>query len=259
MEEHTASTASHDLDEAKQLLAQASDHSSLARFSLLGALLVLAVLCFLFYQFYPANGLPFRRNSSSTTADIISNLVMLPGTSSFFLSVHPGLGNRDDLFRCTASLECVNLTQTPALTETWPVLDADGERVAYYGLGDNQQADLFVLTLPATTTLPVTLRAGDSGLHTDYHVIPILAPAFSPNGLWLAFPAQASKGEAVELFVARTDGQQVLRVTGLGQQLQDYIWLNNDTLIIRILKADGTTALWQAHWQGSDFDLQSKP
>jgi len=221
------------------------------------SLIVLAIVFLVFM-----NQGPSIRNAgtSQPRAQVFSkHLLVLLEDSTYFLSVHPGLGNRDDLFRCTASLECVNLTQTPALTETWPVLDADGERVAYYGLGDNQQADLFVLTLPATTTLPVTLRAGDSGLHTDYHVIPILAPAFSPNGLWLAFPAQASKGETVELFVARTDGQQVLRVTGLGQQLQDYIWLNNDTLIIRILKADGTTALWQAHWQGSDFDLQIKP
>lgn len=177
-----------------------------------------------------------------------------------FIMVQVGMAERDDLFLCTTmpTVTCSNLTQSPAITEVWPVLDTTVQRVAYYSVGD-ASTELYVLALPNGMALPLTVHAGMSGLHTDFEITPTLAPSFAPDGSWVAFPAQAVKGNAVELFVAQDDGQQVLRVTDLGYRVRDYIWLDDKKLVIAVQWPDDTMRYWIAQLESGEVQLDPLP
>lgn len=245
-----------ELEHAQQLLEETTpSEGRYTRFIPLLALLVVAVICAVFYWQTPRTGVGSQATAVPDSATV-PRLLTLPITPTHFLAVQAGLEQQDDLFLCTETFQCTNLTQSPVLTELWPVLNASANRVAYYSLGE-LGTEIFVLTLPTTTTLPVTVRAGTSGLHIDFEIITTHGPAFSPEGVWLAFLAQACKGEAVELFVARTDGQQVLRVTDLGYQVQDYVWLDVETLLVLALRPDGTASYWITRRNGSAFQLKA--
>ena len=179
----------------------------------------------------------------SAVARIAPRLVLVPATAATpaaYIKVQPGLDDRDDLFYCTkvSTDTCPNLTQSPAVAEVWPVLDAADQDVAYYGVNEGK-TELFLLSLtnPADWR-PLTVRSGDSKLHTDFEISLAAAPAFSPNGDWVAFLAQAVKGSEVELFVARADGQEVRRVTYLSHQVCDYAWLDDWTMIVAVWRTD---------------------
>ena len=230
------------------------------RFIPLVVLIVVSVICGVVYWQRPNinRGLSWENTQASVVSLLAPRMIALPGTTAQLLSIKKGLGSQDDLFQCTAAFDCVNLTQSPGITEVWPVLDAAAEKVAYYGVGE-QATELHVLELSTSAITPVTLRAGTSGLHTKFVIIPNHAPVFSPDGDWLAFPAQAHEGGAVELFVARTDGQQVLCVSDLGHQVQDYIWLDAQTLLIHVQREDDAVSYWAACWDGAAFQLESLP
>lgn len=225
--------------------------------------LILAALAVLF-MLLDRRGLPVSDANiiSEKNAQIqIPRLLTLSSASQPWkhLEIRTGVGERNDLFLATMvpTMTLQNLTQTPLVDEFWPVLDPYETRVAYYGLTDNR-TDLFALTLPIspTTAVPVTfltLSAGNSGLHLEYEITPTLAPAFSPDGLWIAFPAQTADGKAIELFVARTDGQQVLRVTRLAYRVLDYTWASNDSLLIVARLSDSKLGYWKAYLQGDEF------
>ena len=168
-------------------------------------------------------------------------------TPASFILMQTGMAGRDDLFLYTTvpTITHRNLTESPAITEMWPVLDVITQRVAYYGVGE-AGTDLYIQSLPDGMALPLTVHAGESGLHTDFEITPTIAPVFAPNSRWLAFPAQAKKHGAIELFIAQDDGQRVLRVTDLGYQVRDYIWLDDHTLVIAVQWSDGTSHHWIA-------------
>lgn len=178
------------------------------------------------------------------------SLLVLPAASATpasFLVVQPDVDGLDDIFTCgvVPTRTCTNLTSSPAVAEAWPVLDGTGQQIAYYALSD-AGTELFLRSLAAGTSIPLTVSAGKSGLHTAYEITPTIAPAFSPKGGWIAFPAQAEKGDAVELFAAQTDGQDVRRVTNLGHGVRDYVWIDDWTLVVAVVRPDGTLQLWKA-------------
>jgi hypothetical protein len=110
------------------------------------------------------------------------------------------------------------------------------------------------MDLPAGLGFPVTIQAGGSGLHSDFEIAALRSPAFSPDGSWIAFPAQDTNG-VVEVFVARRDGRQVLRATDLGQRVQDYTWLDKKTLVVEVHWPDGTFHHWIAQMETSGIRL----
>ena len=175
--------------------------------------------------------------------------------------VQTGVAGFDDLFlhTVTPTITYHNLTESPAITETWPTFDATAQRVVYYGVGENS-TDLYIQSLPDGAALALTVRAGKSGLHTQYEIVSVFAPVFSPDGSWLAFPAQAKESGAVEVYVARDSGQFVSRVTDLGYQVRDCIWIDDRTLTILAQRPDGTYQKWVARSisQG-EFQLESVP
>lgn len=179
------------------------------------------------------------------------------GAPSLFITVQTGIAERDDLFFHTVvpTTTYRNLTQSPSITEVWPVIDTTGQYVAYYGIGESG-TDVYILDLSDGTALPLTVHAGASGLHTDFEITAMVGPAFSPNGMWLAFPAQAKDYDAIELFIAQDDGQQVLRVTDLGYQVRDYIWLDDHKLVIAVQRPDGTLHYWTAQLEPQRIRLE---
>jgi hypothetical protein len=96
-------------------------------------------------------------------------------------------------------------------------------------------------------------------LHSAFEITPTISPAFSPGSEWLAFPAQARKSSVVELFVARYDGQMVVRVSNLEYKVHDYLWLDDRTLVFAVQWPDGTFHYWRARLEGNVFQLEALP
>jgi len=235
-----------------------SERPRWSRYSLLLAFLVMAFLCVALSwdqppasRFGAGRALPGEINTLNEGPTLA---ISKDGT--LLVTVGPGAGETEDLFLCEVnSPSCINLTRSPSIRETWPVFDAEGKRVVCYGIGE-AGADVFLIDMLSQVMLPLTVRAGTSGLHEDYSVVPVLAPAFSPDGQWVAFPARKGQNGAIELFVARSDGQQVLRVTDLGHEIRDYTWLDSETLLVAVQWTDRTLHYWTAHLESGAFRLE---
>ncbi len=229
----------------------------LSRYSLLLALLVLALLCVvLSWGQPPAARFGVSRASVEESTLREGPALAVSRDGSILVTVGPGVGEKEDLFLCNAdSSSCLNLTRSPSIQETWPAFDAEGNRIVCYGIGE-ASTDLFLIDVSSRTMLPLTVRADTSGLHKDFQIVPIMIPAFSPDGQWVAFPARKGQNGALELFAARTDGQQVLRVTDLGHEVWDYIWLDSETILIAARWADQTLHYWIARLESGTFRLE---
>lgn len=188
-----------------------------------------------------------------------------------YLEVRIDTGGRNDLFYCTIvpTTTCSPLTQSPAVDEMWPVLDANGNHVAYYAQGE-ESTEVALLTLPPTSTLSagtqisviitvLTEQAGTSGLHIDYQVSPTNAPVFSPDGKWVAFPVQATKGETSELFIARIDGRNVRQVTDKGWMIKEYVWVTKDAILMTFQRPNGKLQQWRAILSVDNVTLEKIP
>ncbi len=163
----------------------------------------------------------------------------------------------NDLYICetvTATYSCDYLTRSPTVEEIQPVYHKETERIAFYGQSDSV-VNLYTLDLISRTLTMPTFHSGTTGLHTDFVILTTLAPAFSPDGAWVVFPAQSVKSEVVELFAARTDGQQVLRVTDIAYQVLDYTWLSDNELIIVFQRRNGELEYRKAYLQSGKFLL----
>jgi hypothetical protein len=239
------------------------ERPSLGRFGLLLAILVVAGLCGVLTWLSPAKKQPslsITESGNWPASHLAISSSIEPGRTSFVMT-KVGVGGKDDLFLCTSttvlSPSCRNLTRSPAVSETQLALSPDAEHVAYYGMADSG-TELYLLSVDEQSVLPLTLRAGESGLHVDFRIAPVLRPAFSTDGNWVAFPADDGR-ETFELFVARQDGQEVRRVTDLGHQVCDYIWLNDRVLVVAVRWSDKTLHYWIARLESGDFELEPLP
>lgn len=246
-----------EVQEQSMLDALKGEGSPLSRYVLLVTILIIAMLCAVLSWLNPQRGQLLAGRRSTDKVDVPRLVPVLAGSSgsSSFVMVKPGLAGRDDIFFCTSvpTTTCdTNLTESPAVTEVWPVLDAAAEQVAYYGIRESS-ADLYLLELSDGVGIPLTVRAGSSGLHTRFVITTTVGAAFSPDGKWLVFPVNVRDSAAIELFAARSDGQQVLPVTDLGYQVRDYIWLDDETLIIAVRRPDGTLQHMKARLIADEF------
>lgn len=196
--------------------------------------------------FYLAERLGGGRSPRQKVVPITEPLLVsrpVTGTAQLpFVAAWPGRGEHTDLFSCTSvpTTTCDNLTNSPAIAEAWPESDSTGTWVVYYGISE-ANVDLYLLDMPPSMpTRPLTIQAGDSGLHTNYEITPTLGPAFSPSGNWIAFPAQEKHGHAMELFVAHANGKDVRRITDEQNRIRDYVWLDDLSLVIVLEKRDGS-------------------
>lgn len=176
------------------------------------------------------------------------SIVHTPPLNDSYIRIGKGVGERDDLWLCViqAPNTCTNITSSPTISESWPSLSYSGELLAYYALSDSG-SEVYLYKLIEDTVQVLTANIQDTGLHVDYHIVLNGPPKFSPNSEWLAFPAKADKSEAIEIFVVRTDGQLISRLSDIGKPISDYIWVNNNELLISIELANG------------DIEVQSLP
>jgi hypothetical protein len=241
--------------------------SFLRQFLLVGALLVVILACIVL-GWVDRHWGPLLGQETAAYSDAVSGtatqLVLLPSTTgaSAYLKVQASTEERSDIFHCTTQVithTCTNLTQSPAVAEVWPVLNPTGAitaQVAYYGVSETG-IDLFAMDLTSGSSLPLTIRAGGSGLHASHEITTTHAPVFSPDGQWIVFPAQATKGNAIELFAARTDGQEVVPVTDLAYQVQDYVWIDRETITIAAQRPDGWLQYLVARFDADGFAAQN--
>ncbi|TVL98581.1 MAG: hypothetical protein CV087_21190 [Candidatus Brocadia sp. WS118] len=214
------------------------------------AFLIIAAVYILFVMLKPS------RDDSSQSAKNEENLfqqdlLRLPDGSikaPSFLLINNGAGDQNDLFLCTIDsvVKNRNLTNSPVVSETRPILDSKAENVFYYGITASG-TDIYSMNLQSGNTKSLTLHAGNTKLHTEYIITPLKEAALSPDERWIAFPAKDKKKGHTELFVAGTDSQLIWQATKFNAQIRDYLWLESNVLIIAILRDDDKVEYWKAH------------
>lgn len=249
-------------------------------------LLSLTILCAVLIFADQSPSLLSRQPTLSSVAPS-PQTVGLPTTqypAGTYISVQPDTSGKGDLFYCTivSPSLCIPLTQSPAVDETWPVLNADGDRIAYYAQSEGKvevalltlpplailsttiESNLVTVSVPSTITV-LTEQAGTSGLHIDYEVYPAIAPAFCKGSeQWIAFPGKSAKGNTVELFVAHTNGREVMQITDKDWVVRDYIWLdhcshNSMTFLITFQRFTGKLEQWKAVVDKGEVQLIKAP
>jgi hypothetical protein len=152
------------IDETQQALADLERRPSpTPPLAIPVALLAIALLCVALSwlrQSRPGLGLVLRVPQLPGSARVIG-VPSISGEPLACILTRSGAAGREDLFLCTSAptLTCQNLTESPGLTEAWPVVDPAGQHVVYYGVGESG-TDLYMLTLPNGSALPLTLHAG---------------------------------------------------------------------------------------------------
>ena len=192
-------------------------------------LLVLIALCAILWLSSPEAS-PLALPTPTTTALPVAASLPLPMLqhpdavpNSLYL-IQIGVGKDTDVFHLTAASTptLTNLTKSAGVSEFWPVPSPDGNQVAFYAVNGGVQISLRVLQVDGSV-LDLTYRSSASGLNDEYEIDLLHPPTWSPNGGWLAFLARqiTGKGHAVELFVVRSDGTEVRRLTNTGNQIMN--------------------------------------
>ena len=192
--------------------------------------------------------------SSARKTDIIQtqprpNLIPLqtkPRGVATYIKLSKGIGVRDDLWRCECEEgieDCENITNSPNIIESWPVISSSGDQLAYYAISDSG-TDLHVYTMNAKTVQSLTTNPRESSLHTEYVIVTDYPPVFSPNDKLIAFAAKSNSTESVEIFVSQVDGLSVVKFSNLEQPLSDFIWLDNQKMVVAAKLANGETRSW---------------
>lgn len=213
------------------------------------AVLIIGVI-YIFFVMLKSSQNGSSQSIKSEESVFQQDLLRLPDGSnktSSFLLVNNGAGNQSDLFLCTMDsvVNSRNLTNSPVVSETLPTLDSKAEKIFYYGITATG-ADIYSMNLQSGDTKSLTLHAGNTKLHIEYIITPLKEAALSPDERWIAFPAKDKKKGHTELFVAGTDSQLIWQATRLNAQIRDYLWLDNNTLIIAILRDDDMVEYWKA-------------
>jgi hypothetical protein len=204
-----------------------------------------------------------QRSSSTLPNHVVRmpNLISLPNHvlgQAAFLSIEAGSNARPDLFLYTGVLSPTrkNLTQTPTVTETYPVLDHKGNVVAYYGT-EGFVNHVYVLELPNGLPRSLTSHSGTSGVNSAYQIVLTAPLTFSPDDEWVAFSVSGAISNSLELAIVRSDATQVLNVTTLGHPIIDFAWLDNTTLIILAQLPDGSQQKWLGYIEPPNLRLES--
>ncbi len=158
-------------------------------------------------------------------------------------------GNTSDVFSLDVTVPeatPVNLTQSDDYDEWWAVPSPIDERLAFFAVTPNDERSLRVLE-PDGHVLDLTYHSGDSQLGTVFQIHLQVPPQWAADSEWLAFLGEQrdEKGNAVELFVARTDRPLVRRLTRNGNVVASARWLDDRTLIYTEARGDGLLALYQ--------------
>ncbi len=244
------SPASKEHSVLDQFASKKSDRPS---FFLLIAVIVVIVVFWAFSR----QKTPQKQTYGRTTPMQLMPLLFPFKNYSSLLIAKTGVAKRNDLFSCkpVAKADCQNLTNSPAVSELWPAFDLTEEHVFYYSVSESG-VDLYRMTLADRNAKPLTLNAGDSELHLNFIITPTLEALLSPNEEWIAFPAKDKKDNSVELFVARTGGQEVYRVTDLNEQIYDYFWINTKMIVVVSRSEDDILQYWKVLVKPNSFQKE---
>jgi len=158
-----------------------------------------------------------------------------------------------DLYRHDPASDAgpVNLTNSAGISELWPVVSPDGSFLAYYGVGSGGVAELYTLSLPDGLGIPITTNTGKTDLHDGFEIDVNQQPLWSPNGAWLAFLARQvdRKGNAIELYVVRSDGSALQSLTQNGNRVSSPTWLNNDEIAYVEARGNGKAIVYRRNIQ----------
>ena len=119
------------------------------------------------------------------------------------------------------------------------VWSPDGKRIAFNGLGDGAQADVFVIDADGTNQRRLT----DSPAH-DYW------PAWSPDGRRIAFVSHRDGGP--DIYVMNADGSEVRRLTSAHGGSWGPSWSPDSTRIVFLSGRDENTEIYVMNADGAD-------
>lgn len=169
-------------------------------------------------------------------------------STALYLSL-PGAGCLMDLYRQDLASDGtpLNLTNSAGLSEIWPVVSPDGSSVAYFGIGSDGVADLYVMTPPHPVGIPLTANTRDTDLHDGFEIDVNRAPVWSPSGTRLAFYVwqMGRLGNAVELYVAESDGSALWNITNSGHQVSSLTWLSEDEVAYVETRGNGKATVFR--------------
>jgi Tol biopolymer transport system component len=162
--------------------------------------------------------------------------------------IQAGAGETADVFRLTTASTptMTNLTESAGVSEFWPVPSPDGKRVAFYAVRSGVQNSLQILQ-PDGSVLDLTYRSSTSGLGDEYEIDLNQPPIWSPYCTWLAFLAQqvGEEQRAIELFIARSDGTEVRKLTSNGNCVMNPVWLAETDLAYVEIRGNGKAIVYK--------------
>lgn len=134
-----------------------------------------------------------------------------------------------------------NFTNSPDYSELLPALAPNDDRVAYITVSKGGDRGVRVL---AAGSGPVDVS---SRIEKRCAVGLGLAPAWSPDGAWIAFLAECDRrgGKTIQLFAARSDGSALVPLTDGDYQVTEARWLDNATLIFAARHGETAGALYR--------------
>jgi Tol biopolymer transport system component len=145
----------------------------------------------------------------------------------------------------TATASTTNVTQSPELSEFWPVPSHSGDMLAYCTIDEHRQTALLVL-FPDGKVKTTAIQSTNSELGTDYEVDLAQPPMWSTHDEWIAFLGRCAKckGDIVELFVMPVTGNgSVKRLTDHGHQIVSPLWLDDTNLVYVETRSSGKATL----------------
>jgi hypothetical protein len=225
-------------------------------------LLTLIILCIGASVLSQSNGQPSTTPVESHIA-IVPQMASVPVTStnqSRLAIIDVGAGEHPDLFLYTdiPTWTLLLRTDTPNITETWPIFDHEGSQVAYYGISSST-VDLYAWQVNDKLPVVITAQSSKSGVHTKYEIVLAAAPVFSPDSQWVAFPVQSVVSNTVAIAAAKSDGTQVLNVPQFDRSITDFAWVDNATLLLLSPQPNGTVQKMLGHIDPPNIRLEILP
>ena len=207
-----------------------------SRFTLLGGLAVILVLCAVLTMLTQSTGQlassPEDRLVAGTPPVSLLASDSASKTGMLFM-ILPGAGNEPDIFYLapTPNVTPANLTDSAGMAELNPSVSPDGKTIAFFARDEDSRTDLYVRPVPNGQARPITVQTGNTQLHNGFDIGLEQSPEWSLDGTWLAFLTRQSdgKGGAVELYIVRGQGGDLRAVTD-GNQVIDFTWLSDNEI-----------------------------
>lgn len=141
----------------------------------------------------------------------------------------------------------VNLTNSPDSSELYPVQAPNDERIAFVSVSRNGDRSLRVFQ-PGVSVIDLTYQSGNTRLGSECHISLDAPPQWSPDGGWIGFLgeciADGKSPAAVELFAARSEMPQVLKLSHDANRVSGFKWQDAQSLVFSEERQDRSSAVY---------------